>query len=980
MVNQRARSLAITFFGLLVSIFFTLGLSGCTPERIEISPKTDVNPPGTQHEITAKVTDSKGRPVSHTLVEWMLPRSEHTVGDIIEGGDDPAKTYPIPKKTNTYAKTRTNLDGEAKITITSPLKGKTSIIAMAKGIEDKTKHKAFAVKYWSYINWYFPNDETNLAGTPHHMTVQVHKPYTEQDSIRFKITKTSLNVLQDKGLPVAISEKLQVLKREEAKIQKRFLEMLTHTIGASPVTQYKALILKHTEYVPRDDDLRNYRVEWEILSKFQVTEQSIDQLRQEDIPDDILRSLNRIVKHAAITGKREFLAFVAETIGREPTYTHQTSILRATRIRIGPEAYFESNGTDLVTTETMSQGFTAVTLHQVLPKRGTNRIRVRLMLPNKQPDGLDQLCCPKPNDVIAEHIVKKTWVPPEIPILKCGIDGYQKVALGDTATFDISFTNQSDFTITSIVVTDKLPPGFTFVSALPRAPALIQQPEVGEIDGTVIWALQKLPARQSATLQIRAKAEYVGRFKNTVRLTTPHSTKYFDASCTIDVVAPELKVWKFCPPMAAVNQPFPYSYVVKNPGTETVTDIVVRDELPPGVIAESGKLEWRFGALAPGNTIEESFNAIPQASLLPGGAAYGGYCKVNGKWVQGHSVTNTITASAPWISEQSDTLSSEEQCNTCVRPEPYPALLLEVVDLYDTVNIGDTTTYKITVTNQDRADVKNINVAIWIPGAYYSPEYGTNEVTAALDELIKPMVSSQPKVRLLRSIQEPSPDKQPLVVRPLEAFPENMLDQMLTEMLWNMMWTVLRSELSKTHKAPEAFRQKVLHDRLESKIEALKQKLLQKMRSNKNDPPQPLLDVDRKEQVNKLHDLLQQEVRVLLQEMENIQEWKPEEELPPFAPSDKLKPKLRSTIQMMWPGNEPEVWDPYTSDSDRGDRQYKKRWITFQTIPLLKQYWRATYYVQVQAVEADDVRFKVIMSADEFRGPVIETESTHLID
>jgi hypothetical protein len=56
------------------------------------------------------------------------------------------------------------------------------------------------------------------------------------------------------------------------------------------------------------------------------------------------------------------------------------------------------------------------------------------------------------------------------------------------------------------------------------------------------------------------------------------------------------------------------------------------------------------------------------------------------------------------------------------------------------------------------------------------------------------------------------------------------------------------------------------------------------------------------------------------------------------------------------------------------------RWITFPTLPHLQQHWRATSYVQVQAIKSEDVRFKVIMSADEFRGPVIETESTHLID
>lgn len=413
MFNQQVRYHSILC--VFVSTLLMVALSGCTPERIVISPKVDVNPPGTQHEITAKVTDSKGRPVAHSLVEWSLPRSEQAVGDIVEGGDDPKSTYPIPKKTNTYAKTRTNLDGEAKITITSPLKGKTSIVAVAKGIEDKDKHKAFAVKYWSYINWNFPPDATNLAGTPHRMEVRVHKPYSEQYPVRFKITKSALKALKKAKLPDSILRQLTDLHREavetgtqDATTEARFLAMLSDSIGASQVTPYKPLILKHTEYIARDDELRNYRVEWEILSKFQITETSMVKLRDQGVPKDILRQLERVVSHREVIGKREFLAFIAETIGKDQLYEYQSVILRYSQMQIGPDAYFENNGTDLVTTETDSKGFARVTLRQILPKEGQNQIRVRLKLPNQLPEGLDQLCCPKPSDVIAEGIVEKT--------------------------------------------------------------------------------------------------------------------------------------------------------------------------------------------------------------------------------------------------------------------------------------------------------------------------------------------------------------------------------------------------------------------------------------------------------------------------------------------------------------------------------------------------------------------------------------------
>ncbi len=87
-----------------------------------------------------------------------------------------------------------------------------------------------------------------------------------------------------------------------------------------------------------------------------------------------------------------------------------------------------------------------------------------------------------------------------------------------------------------------------------------------------------------------------------------------------------------------------------------------------------------------------------------------------------------------------------------------------------------------------------------------------------------------------------------------------------------------------------------------------------------------------------------------------------------------LEDELRATLRTMWPGNEPEIW------RDANSEAHNRRWITFPSLPHLKQYWQATYFVQIQAEIPRDVRFKVVMSADEFRGPVIETESTHLID
>ncbi len=261
-----------------------------------MTPPVGFNEPGTQHEITATVTDEKGRPVPHSRVDWILPRSELGVGDIVETGDDPP-VYPRTKKTNTYAKTRTDFYGKSKITITSPQKGKTSVITVAKGIKDPSKHKDHAVKYWVDLDWELPPHTVNQAGTPHEMVIRVYK--------------------------------------------------------RSPKAQSKT-----------DDDLRNYRVEWELVYQYEVTDQLLVALQATDMPDSAMNQLRQLqaerLRHRKTEDnyleKIEFIKLVSKRIGQARFEAHETLILRHAKSLIGPEAYFDQNGSDRVTTQTRKDG------------------------------------------------------------------------------------------------------------------------------------------------------------------------------------------------------------------------------------------------------------------------------------------------------------------------------------------------------------------------------------------------------------------------------------------------------------------------------------------------------------------------------------------------------------------------------------------------------------------------------------------------
>ncbi|WP_089936846.1 Ig-like domain-containing protein [Candidatus Entotheonella palauensis] len=126
----------------------------------------DVNPPCTQHTIVARVIDAQKKPVPFCPVEWTLLRSRGAVGAIVEGGR---------KRTNTYARTLTNPEGKASITLTSTQEGRTPFMAYVHHIKDPHFHKVFGVKYWLKAGWTLPSDHPTPAGGSREITTSVYR-------------------------------------------------------------------------------------------------------------------------------------------------------------------------------------------------------------------------------------------------------------------------------------------------------------------------------------------------------------------------------------------------------------------------------------------------------------------------------------------------------------------------------------------------------------------------------------------------------------------------------------------------------------------------------------------------------------------------------------------------------------------------------------------------------------------------------------
>ena len=157
--------------------------------------------------------------------------------------------------------------------------------------------------------------------------------------------------------------------------------------------------------------------------------------------------------------------------------------------------------------------------------------------------------------------------------------------------------------------------------------------------------------------------------------------------------APNIEFTKKCPNLRYVGRDATFELNLTNRGTGAALNVVVTDTLPAGVEfvnadnngQRDGKnIVWRLGNLDAG-----------QSRTL----------KINVRCNQITTVRNTAMV----------TYCAEAQ-TACEFPvKGISAILLEMVDDPDPIEIGGTTTYTITVTNQGTADDTNIVITAIIP-------------------------------------------------------------------------------------------------------------------------------------------------------------------------------------------------------------------------------------------------------------------------
>lgn len=253
---------------------------------------------------------------------------------------------------------------------------------------------------------------------------------------------------------------------------------------------------------------------------------------------------------------------------------------------------------------------------------------------------------------------------PQLAIEKSGPEVAQ---LGSDVNYNIVVKNTGTAVARNVVVTDKVPAGLGGVREVP-------------------FTVGDLAPGASRTIPVTLKAAERGRHCNVAVATASNTPSVQDDACTL-VVKPGLKLEKTGPAESLINKQATYTVKVSNIGDTDLNNVVVTDTAPsqtkivsaPGASVSGNTATWTVPVLKSGEN--KSFNVTLTTSQV-------------GRWCNAATVTTRE--------------GLRDSAEACTLWKGVAGILVEMVDDPDPIQVGETTTYTIRVTNQGNADLTNV--------------------------------------------------------------------------------------------------------------------------------------------------------------------------------------------------------------------------------------------------------------------------------
>jgi len=257
------------------------------------------------------------------------------------------------------------------------------------------------------------------------------------------------------------------------------------------------------------------------------------------------------------------------------------------------------------------------------------------------------------------------------PGLSLETSGPETAVLGKEVTYKIVVKSTGNVVAHGVVVSNSVPPGLSHSSGRSE----------------LSFDLGDLAPGQSKSVSVTFKANQRGKVCNVATAHGSNAGLVQAEACTV-VLVPGLKVEKSGTKEQILGRNADYEITVANSGDTILRNVVITDNVAaetsivaaPGATFTSTKATWTVPELKPGAKVNQAIKLTSKVT--------GTHC-------------GEVTASADGLSESA---------KTCTLWKGIPAVLLEVVDEPDPIQVGESTTYTIKITNQGFADLHNLKV------------------------------------------------------------------------------------------------------------------------------------------------------------------------------------------------------------------------------------------------------------------------------
>ena len=265
------------------------------------------------------------------------------------------------------------------------------------------------------------------------------------------------------------------------------------------------------------------------------------------------------------------------------------------------------------------------------------------------------------------------------PELRVEIESPNQVMIGEDVTFKIRISNPGTGPATGVVLSEHVPPG------LQHAAGGVLEYEVGN-----------LMPNESRELELTLRATKAGRVANIIHARA-EGTLRAEGRAQLEVISPALEVTLTGPKKRYLERQATYTIEVANPGTAPAKDVSLVTYIPKGfkfVNADNygdydpkeGAVYWSLEKLPPNQRGVVTLNLLPVETgqhmlAVEGRAAH-------------------------------DLAARNEQAVTV---EGVSAILFQVLDVADPVEVGAETAYEIRVVNQGSKTATQIELNVTLP-------------------------------------------------------------------------------------------------------------------------------------------------------------------------------------------------------------------------------------------------------------------------